>query len=461
MSTTTKQQTTYYLDVHSDATHIFKLLQAQHNQRAREEGFFYLNNPTTIAEMNPDLPAPFISTVNMPASGLLADLSAPMRSLYITEKNGYEAREREIKLLRSKHLTVSNKAIAALTDILHIECAARQEMEATLLKLVDEPPHDQYVKAKKSFYAEWSPCQPQDAEIHLNALKTLSARDGRGFARFVIEFTQAANALTLMKQLPLPTIMMNYLYAGTKDVPGTGAHLLAMRDAIATDLLPGAVQPDVPRWQAFLTSLGSQLKDFPGDDLIKTLVLYVAHTPAVPKDFCTHCGRLGHTLPTCKCKTTGGTCICGATIEPGATNHAVTDATHIKARETSNAKYQAKRAAGGGRGDSRDNGGRGGRSGGRRGGRNGGRGRGRGDGGRGQGRGDQNPAQPTAIETSIAKLIKRQEEQALALTTLISSGIDTRKQLEDVLDADIKTSNALTILEDSSKVVQSGKRKRT
>jgi uncharacterized membrane protein YgcG len=454
---TTKSQSTYYLDVHSDATHIFKELQAQHNQRAREDGFIYLNNPASIVEMNPDNQLPFVSTVIMPASGLISDLSAANRTLYTTEKNGYEARDREIRVLRSKHLIISNKAIAALTDILHIRCAARQQMESTLLNLVDEPPHDQYLKAKNAFYTEWAPCQPQDAEIHLNVLKTLSARDGRGFARFAIEFAQSTNALTLMKQLPLPTIMMKYLYDATKGVPGTGAHLITMRDGIARDSLADAVQPDVPRWQEFLTSLGNQLKDFPGDDLVKTLVLYVAHTPNVPKDFCIFCGRFGHMLPNCKCKTTGGSCICGAPILPGSTNHGVTDALHVKARETANAKYQAKRAAGGGRGD----GGRGGR-GDKGGGRDGGRGRGRGRGG-GQGAGRGSDAKPAeTADAMLAKLIKKQEEQGLALQVLVKSGMDTRKQIEDALDSDIKTSSALLTLEDSTGTpAQSGKRKRT
>jgi hypothetical protein len=62
----------------------------------------------------------------------------------------------------------------------------------------------------------------------------------------------------------------------------------------------------------------------------------------------------------------------------------------------------------------------------------------------------------------LAKLIKKQEEQGLALQVLVKSGIDTRKQIEDALDADIKTSTALSTLEDSTKApAQSGKRKRT
>jgi hypothetical protein len=62
----------------------------------------------------------------------------------------------------------------------------------------------------------------------------------------------------------------------------------------------------------------------------------------------------------------------------------------------------------------------------------------------------------------LAKLIKKQEEQGLALQVLVKSGMDTRKQIEDALDSDIKTSSALLTLEDSTGTpAQSGKRKRT
>jgi len=454
------KKTCYNYDVHADATLSFKHLVAQHNQRAREEGFYYLNNPATVVEMNPDLPAPFVPSVAMPASGLVIDLVIAQRSIYISEKNGYDAREREIKQLRAKHLIQANKAIAALTDTLDVKCAARQQMEAHLVTLADEVPHQQYLLAKKKFYEEWSPSLPQDAELHLNVLKTSSARDGRGFARYDIEFSQAANALTDMHQLPLPAIMMKYLYDGTKDVPGVGVYLNKMRDDIKTDAVAGAAVPVVPRWRLFLTSVAQQLKDFPGDDLLTAMVLYIAGAkiPAMPATgYCSHCGRFGHLKPSCRCMTTGGSCICGHAIPPGAPNHPVDDAVHSKAREISHAKFMARNPGGrGGRGP----GGRGGRGdsrGGGRGGRGGGRGRGRGP---DSNSGNSKEGESTH-EAHLAALVSKQEEQGRALQVLIKSGVETRQQIEDALDADIKTSQALTLLEDKSKGTQSGKRKRT
>jgi hypothetical protein len=460
MDYTSKAKSTYYYDTHTDATPNFKLLTAQHNQRAREEGFFYLNNPASVIEMNPDLPDPFIPSVVMPPSGLVIDLANASRAIYINEKNGYDAREREIKTLRAKHQIISNKAIAALTDILDLKCAARQQMEANLLLLSEEPTHVQYLELKRMFYAEYSPCLPQDAELHLIALKTLSARDGRGYSRYDIEFTQAAQALSAMNQMPLPTIMMKYLYDGTKAVPGASVLLNTMRDGIRADLVPNAVAPAIPRWQTFVSSLGQQLKDFPGDDLVTSITLYVQQPAKSTSDYCIFCGRYGHMKPTCRCSTLGGFCVCGAPIVAGATNHPVTDDAHAKARETSRIKYLSKYASSGrgGHGDGGRGGGGRGNRGGRGGGRDGGRGRGRG-GGQGTGRGSDAKPVETA-DTVLAKLIKRQEEQGLALQVLVRSGIDTRKQIEDALDADIKTSTALTTLEDSTKAPQSGKRKR-